>query len=144
MGNVENLVRLFLMERNFSHALHIAKQLVSAEDVPNEKAKKRLEWIEKHTTSSLDANFHIIMAYIGRYGVLLKKTIEIKISSGKWKELEVQDMVMEVNEAYGEIFSIVMDIAKRYSIDIIVKAEKELEIPEIRIGGKPLSEISKP
>jgi hypothetical protein len=81
------------------------------------------------------------MAYVARYGHFLSKTLEIKISSGKWKEIDVQDIIVEINNAYSEIFSIVMDVSKRYSIDIVLKGEKELEIPEIRVGGRPISQL---
>jgi hypothetical protein len=131
MGNIEILIKMFLMEKSYSQALHTSIQISRSEEDVNKEALERLEWIERHTTPKIHANFHIIMSYIGRYlGMPLQKELEIKTERG-WKEFQVQELIIEVNKAYKEIFSIIMDIAKKYSIDIIIRPTSEIQLPTI-------------
>ncbi len=119
------------MEKSYSQALHIAIQLIRAEDQPDLEALKKLEWIENHTTQKIDANFHVVMSYVSRNLTKpLNREVEIKTNNG-YKEFEIRELIIEINKAYREIFSIVMNIAKKYSVDVVIKQKGEVLIPEI-------------
>lgn len=114
--------------------MHLALEIIKAEDNPDKKLLKELNWIKEHTTEKLNTNYFVIVQTIVRKMVFpLTTLVEVKISPRRTKEFELGELISEIENAHIKINDIVRQVAKKYSIDIQVGGfgGGQVSLPEI-------------
>jgi hypothetical protein len=98
--------------------IKIVYSLISAEPEPNEDDKKRLDWIYDNTHKKVNEPLSIIELAVFK-----------NLDRGLNRELDISDKTFTLTELYSyldevalELSGIVINIAKRYSIDIPIQA----------------------
>lgn len=135
MKYVETLLTQYRIEdvrNNYGAILHLALEVVKAEDDPDKNLLKKLEWIKANTTTRLHTNYFKVVHTIARKLALpLTFPIEVKVKPRRTREFELGELIAEVEEAHIRINEIVREVAKKYSIDITFVKAGELKLPEI-------------
>jgi len=117
---------------NFSGILHLAFEIIKAEDKPNESALKKLQWLKNNTTQKLNTNYFVIVNTLARkMHYNLDAPIEIERSHGKTYEVSLGELISELENAHIEINDIVRGVAKKYSLDIPFKSTGFSDIPDM-------------
>jgi hypothetical protein len=107
------------IRNNYGGLLHLALEIVKAEDTVDKKLLKDLEWIKKNTTKRLNTNYFVVVHTIARKMVFpLTTLVEMKVSPRRTKEFELGELISEIEDAHIRINEIVREVAKKYSIDI--------------------------
>ena len=123
------------MRSNYAGVLHLALEIIKAEDEPNQKLLRRLEWIKNNTTARLRTNYFIIINTLARkMHRSLEAPIEIKVGRGRTIEYSLGELIAEIEDAHIQINEIIRDVAKNYSLDIPLRTtgwEKGTEIPDM-------------
>lgn len=113
---------------------------MEAEDEPDKDAINRLEFIKDNTHEKLliplSTTELIILTNIGQRQ--FSKPVEFKDNKGKTRELPLHLIIKYAKESYFELARFVVKIAKKYSLDIPVKAGagSMIEIPDITGSGE--------
>ena len=94
--------------------IKIVEGLISAEQEPDIKMKKRIEWIYQHTHKKVDFNLSIIELAVFRN---LDKGLNREIDIGN-KTFNLTELYKYLDEISKELSTMVINIAKKYSIDI--------------------------
>lgn len=119
--------------------MHLALQIVKAEDKPDKKLLKRLEWIKDNTSEKLNSNYFVVVHTVARKIISpLQTPIEVKIGARRTKEFELGELISELEEAHIKINEIVRDVAKNYSIDIPFgsSGQGQISLPDIPMEQK--------
>ena len=94
--------------------IKLVEALINSEPEPDLKIKKRIEWIYSHTHQKVNTHLSVIELVVFR-----------NLDKGINKEIEISDKTFYLAELYNyldeiskELTNIVINIAKRYSIDI--------------------------
>lgn len=94
--------------------IKIVEGLISAEQEPDIKMKKRIEWIYQHTHKKVDFNLPIIELAVFRN---LDKGLNREIDIGN-KTFNLTELYKYLDEISKELSTMVINIAKKYSVDI--------------------------
>jgi len=115
--------------------MSIAWSLIEAEEEPDKGMIKRLGFIKDNTHEKLMIPLStvelIILTNIGQRN--FSKSIEFKDNNGKTRELPLHIIIKYAKESYFELARFVVKIAKKYSLDIPVRAGAGgfVEVPDI-------------
>ena len=135
MRYVETLITQFRVESvrsNFGGLLHLALEIIKAEDSVNQNLLKRLNWIKNNTTEKLSTNYFVIVNTLARkMHHNLDAPIEIEYTHGKTYEITLGELISELEESHMAINDIVREVAKKYSLDIPFKTTGFAEIPDM-------------
>lgn len=116
--------------------MSIAWCLIEAEDEPDKDMIKRLTFVKDNTHEKLliplSTTELIILTNIGQRN--FGKTIEFKDNNGKTRDLPLYIIIRYAKESYFELARSVVKIAKKYSLDIPIKAGTGgfVDLPDIR------------
>jgi len=125
------------VRNNYGAILHLALQIVKAEDKPDKNLLKQLEWIKKNTTARIMTNYFVVVHTIARKMISsLRTPIEVKISARRTREFELGELISEIEDAHIKINEIVREVAKKYSLDIAFTSQGTIKIPEIKLENK--------
>lgn len=98
--------------------IKIVNSLISCENEPDKKDKKRLDWIYENTHEKVKENLSIVELAVFK-----------NLDKGLNREIDIGDNTFYMTELYKyldevalELSSIVIKIAKKYSIDIPVQS----------------------
>lgn len=132
---VETLLTQYRIEdvrNNYGGILHLALEIVKAEDNIDKQLLKKLNWIKEHTTPRLNTNYFTVVHTIARkLAYPMNLPIEVKVTSRRTREFTLSELIAEVEEAHIKINEIVREVAKKYSIDITFSKTGAVKIPEI-------------
>lgn len=94
--------------------IKLVEALLDSEPVEDKKAKARLNWIYVHTSEQIDAHLSVVELIVFR-----------NLDKGVSKEVEIGEKTFYLSELYyvldnisKELTSMVISIAKKYSVDI--------------------------
>jgi iron-sulfur cluster repair protein YtfE (RIC family) len=94
--------------------IKVVEALIQSETEPDLKVKKRIKWIYENTHKKVEAHLSIVELVVFR-----------NLDKGVSKEIEIGDKTLNLAELYNyldeiskELTNIVINIAKRYSLDI--------------------------
>jgi hypothetical protein len=90
------------------------ESLINSEPEPDIKVKKRLKWIYEHTHSRVNCHLSIVELVVFRN---LDKGISKEIEIGN-KTFYLAELYNYLDEISKELANIVVEIAKKYSLDI--------------------------
>jgi hypothetical protein len=124
------------VRNNYGALLHLALEIVKAEDEPDKELLRKLMWIKSHTTKKLNTNYFVVVhTILRRMALPLTALIEVKVSQKKTKEFELGELISELEESHMEINDIIREVAKKYSLDIMMGGVGGgvLQIPEIKM-----------
>jgi hypothetical protein len=96
----------------------VVQSLISAEPEPNEKDRKRVNWIYHNTHKNVKEELSIIELAVFKN---LDKGLNRELDIGN-KTFTLIELYMYLDEIEVELSKIVIKIAKRYSVDIPVQA----------------------
>ena len=92
----------------------LVQALISSENEPDDKNIKRLKWIYEHTHEEVDENLAIIeLAVFKNLDKGLNRELEIK-----GRSFYLVELYKYLDEVSKELTEIVVEIGKRYSVDI--------------------------
>lgn len=116
--NVINFFSIIINSRPFQPIstilIKIVDSLINAEPNPDEKTKERLKWIYKNTHEKVYENLSIVeLSVFKNLDKGLNREIEINN-----KSLILTDLYKYLDEISLELTKIVIDIAKKYSLDV--------------------------
>lgn len=113
---------------NYTILVSITLGLLENEQEVNSKNIKDLKWISEHTSSELDLNVSQLETLVFHH---------IKLGSGLNKELDINgktykiiDLIKELDSIVQKLVHLVIDISKKYSLDIPFQA-----VPSVKGGG---------
>lgn len=127
------------MRSNYGGIMHLALEVVRGEDQPDQKLIKELNWIKNHTSEKLNTNYFVIVHTIARnMAKPLTAPIEVKVSERKTKEFELGELISELEEAHIRVNQLVREVAKKYSLDIMLGGGGAgiIQIPDIPMENK--------
>lgn len=112
--------------------MHLALEIVKAEDTPDQELLKKLEWIKENTTDRLCTNYFLMVHIIIRnMSKSLDYDIDIKNSPKRSSKFTLGEVISEMEQAHISINDIVREIAKKYSLDISFNQTGQIVLPEI-------------
>lgn len=120
--NVLNFFSVLLNSRPFqptsSILLKVVEALISSENEPDEKMRKRVSWLYENTHERVNENLSIVELAVFK-----------NLDRGLNKEIEIHDKSFYLVELYKcleelskELTQIVVEISKKYSLDIPISA----------------------
>lgn len=94
--------------------IKIVEALLSSENEPDEKLSKRVNWIYKNTHKKVNENISIVELAVFRN---LDKGLNREIEIGN-KSFYLTELYKYLDEVSKELTKIVIEIAKKYSVEI--------------------------
>jgi hypothetical protein len=94
--------------------IKLVKALINAEPTPDEKVKARVKWIYENTHSKVETHLSIVELVVFRN---LEKGVNKEIDLGN-KTFHLSELYNILDEISTELTTIVINTAKKYSIDI--------------------------
>lgn len=119
--NVSNFFAVILNSRPFNPIstllIKLVEALIQSEPEPDKDQKERVKWIYEHTHERVDENLSIIeLAVFKNLNMGLNR--EIDIGDKTFSLIELYQYLDEVSK---ELTTIVIDVAKKYSIDMPIQ-----------------------
>jgi len=127
--------RIFAMRELYTLSMSIAWSIIEAEEEPDKSTIKKLEFIKDNTHEKLLIPLStaeiIILTNIGNRN--FSKPIEFKDNKGKTREMPLHVIIRYTKESYFELARFVVNIAKKYSLDIPIRSPvgSMMELPDI-------------
>jgi hypothetical protein len=123
--------KVYSMREFITLALTICYCLIAAEDKPDQKIIKRLDYIRDNTHEKILLPLSVTeMAILSNLGSNISKVIEFKDNNGKVREYPLHQLVRYSKDSYFELAKFAVEIAKKYSLDIPMRTGQEaFELP---------------
>lgn len=120
--NCNNFFAVLLNSRPFQPIstllIKLVESIISSEDLPDTKIKNRVKWIYENTHIKVRESLSVI-----------ELTVFKNLDKGLNREIEIGDKTFSLTELYKyldevskELSTIVIQIAKKYSIDIPIQS----------------------
>jgi hypothetical protein len=122
--NVINFFSVILNSRPFQPIstllIKLVEALISSEPEPNEEITERLKWIYENTHLKVNENLSIIELAVFKN---LDRGLNREIEIGS-KTFNLTSLYKYLDEVAKELTTIVIEIAKKYSIDIPIMSSQ--------------------
>lgn len=115
---VLNFFSVLLISRPFSPIsttlIKLVEALISSEPEPDKKHKDKLKWIYENTSEEINCSLSIVELIVFKN---IDKGVSFEVSIGD-KYFELSKLYYTLDEINKELCRIVIEIAKKYSVDI--------------------------
>jgi len=134
--------RIYSLREFISLSLAICYCLIVSEDEPDKEILKDLDFIRDNTHEKLKIPLSISeLIILTNYGRNIGKLIEFRNNEGMVKEFTMWELIKYSKESYFRLAMHVVKIAKKYSLDIPMKASGaliEIPMPPPEFAAKPV------
>ena len=110
----------------------LVEALISAETEPDKKIQKRVKWIYENTHSQVNENLSIVELAVFKN---LDKNLNCEIDIGENKSFYLVALYKYLDEIAKELTQIVIEIAKKYSLDIPIQAYQSMQKQTIDLSN---------
>jgi len=120
--------KIYAMREFYTLSLTICYCLITAEEEPDEKILKRLDFIKQNTHESIMLPLSTTeMAILTNLGSNISKVIEFRNNDGIDREYPLHLLIKYAKESYFELATFVVKIGKKYSLDIPMRTGQQQE-----------------
>jgi len=125
--------KIYALREFYTLSLSICYCLVSVEDNPDTEIQKKLDFIKENTHPKLMIPISTAeLIILSNMGKGIGTTVEFKDNTRKTREIPLHLVIKYAKESYFELAQYVVQVAKRYSLDIPMKPSSAVfEIPEM-------------